>query len=103
MKYKTSRAMKNVEWESCQRKYGDIFRLFTEQCPSPEKAMLNVHAIKTRLDFATSSDSKISGFTRPHSSKNVFADSKISTLENGLKKLRIRMRIRRIRVDERRI
>ena len=42
------------------------------------------------------------GFTRPHGSK-MFADSKISTLESGFKKLRIRIRIRRIRVDERRI
>ena len=59
-------------------------------------------SINTRPDFPTSSDSKISGFTRPHSSK-LFADSKISTLESGFKKLRIRMRIRRIRVDERQI
>ena len=59
-------------------------------------------SIKTRSDFATSADSKISGFARPHGSK-LFADSKISTLESGLKKLRIRMRIRRMRVDERRI
>ena len=57
---------------------------------------------KTRPDFATSSDSKISGFACPHGSK-LFADSKISTLESGFKKLRIRMRVRRIRVDERRI
>ena len=65
-------------------------------------AMLNIHAIKTRPDFVTSSDSKISGLARPHGSK-LFADSKISTLESGFKKLRIRMRIRRIGVDERRI
>ena len=58
-------------------------------------------SIKTRPDFATSADSKISGFARPHGSK-LFADSKISTLESGLKKLRIRMRIRWIRVEERR-
>ena len=46
---------------------------------------------KTRPDFATSLDqSKISGFARPHSSK-LFADSKISTLESGFKKFRIRM------------
>ena len=59
-------------------------------------------SIKSRPDFATSADSKISGFARPHGSK-LFADSKMSTLESGFKKLRIRMRIRRIRVDERRI
>ena len=59
-------------------------------------------SIKTRSDFATSADSKISGFARPHGSK-LFADSKISTLESGFKKLRICMRIRRISVDERRI
>ena len=60
--------------------------------------------IKIRPDFATSSDSKISGFARPHSSK-LFADSKISTLGSGFKKLRIRMRYVWIcgRVDERRI
>ena len=59
-------------------------------------------SIKTRPDFATSADSNISGFARPHGSK-LFADSKISTLESGFKKLWIRMRIRWIRVDERRI
>ena len=59
-------------------------------------------SIETRPDFATSSDSIMSGFARPHGSK-LFADSKISTLESGFKKLRIRMRIRRIRVDERQI
>ena len=41
-------------------------------------------SIKTRPDFATLADSKISGFARPHGSK-LFADSKISTLESGLK------------------
>ena len=59
-------------------------------------------SIKTRPDFATSANLKISGFNHPHGSK-LFADSKISTLESGFKKLRIRMRIRWIRVDERRI
>ena len=59
-------------------------------------------SIKTRPDFAASSDSKISRFARPHGSR-LFADSKISTLESRFKKLQIRMRIRRIRVDERRI
>ena len=57
---------------------------------------------KSTSDFATSADSKTSRFTRPHGSK-LFADLKISTLESGFKKLRIRMRIRRIRVDEKRI
>ena len=65
-------------------------------------ARLIIHAIKTRPDFATSSVSKISGFARPHGSK-LFADSKISTLESGFKKLQIRMRILWIRVDERQI
>ena len=41
-------------------------------------------SIKTRPDFATLADSKISGFARPHGSK-LLADSKISTLESGLK------------------
>ena len=59
-------------------------------------------SIKTRPDFATSSDSKIFGFASLHDSK-LFADSKISTLERGSKKVQISMRIRRIRVDERRI
>ena len=59
-------------------------------------------SIETRTDFATSLDSKISGFARLHDSK-LFADSKISTLESGFKKLQISMRIRRIRVGERRI
>ena len=59
-------------------------------------------SIETRPDFTMSSDSKLSGFARPHGSK-LFADSKISTLESGFKKLWIRLRIRRIRVDERQI
>ena len=59
-------------------------------------------ALKARPDFATPADSKISGFARPHGSK-LFADSKISSIESGFKKLRIRMRIRWIRVDGRRI
>ena len=54
----------------------------------------HVVSIKTRTDFALLSDSKISGFARPHDSK-LFADSKISTLASGFKKLRIRMRIHR--------
>ena len=50
LEYKTSRAMENIDWESCQAKYGDILGLFTEQYPSPE----NATAIeKTRPDFAT--------------------------------------------------
>ena len=55
-------------------------------------------SIKTRPDFATSSDSKISGFARPRGSK-LFADSKISvlSLESGFKKLRIRVEERQIR------
>ena len=43
-------------------------------------------SINSRTDFATSSDKKISGFARPHGSK-LFADSKISTLESGFKKV----------------
>ena len=65
-------------------------------------AMLNIHAIKTRPDFVTSSDSRISGFARPHGFK-LFADSKVSTLKSGFQKLWIRMQFRRIRVDQKRI
>ena len=52
-----------------------------------------------RLDtLFTSSDSKISGFTRPHVIGFV-ADLFFSTLEGGFIFFRIRFRIRRMRVD----
>ena len=50
----------------------------------------------------TSSYQKISGFDRPHVSE-MLSDSKISTLESGLKNFRICLRIRRMRVDDSRI
>ena len=66
-------------------------------------AMLIIHAIlRVDLTLPRHRIQKISGFVRPHGSK-LFGDSKLSTLESGFKKLRIRMRIRRICVDERRI
>ena len=56
-----------------------------------------------RLDtLFTSSDSKISGFTRPHVI-GVVADLFFSTLESGFIFFRIRCRIRRMRVDGNRI
>ena len=36
--YKTAKAAENVDWESCQNKYVDIFALFIEQYPTPENA-----------------------------------------------------------------
>ena len=45
-----------------------------------------------------SSDSKISGFTRPHVLRFV-ADLFFSALEVGLKNIRIRCRIRQMRMD----
>ena len=39
MEYKTSRAIENVDWESCQNKYGDIYKLFLDQYPTPENAV----------------------------------------------------------------
>ena len=53
-------------------------------------------------EFAPSSDSKISGFTRPHVIGFV-ANLFFSTLESGFKNIRIRCRFRRIRVDGSRI
>ena len=50
----------------------------------------------------TTSYQKISGFDRPHVSE-LLSDSKISTLESGLKNFRICLRIRRMRVDDSRI
>ena len=50
----------------------------------------------------TTSYQKISGFDRPHVSE-MLSDSKISTLECGFKNFRIRLRIRRVRVDDSRI
>ena len=56
-----------------------------------------------RLDMLfTSSDSKISGFTRPHVIGFV-ADLFFSTLESGFIFFRIRCRIRRVRMDGSRI
>ena len=56
-----------------------------------------------RLDsLFTSSDSKISGFTRPHVIGFV-ADLFFSTLESGFIFFRIRCRIRQMRVDGSRI
>ena len=73
VEYKTSRAMENVDWKSCQRKKkrrDDIpFGGYVEY--SRNKALPR-HQIK-----------KISGFASPHDSK-LFADSKNSTLEGGL-------------------
>ena len=57
---------------------------------------------KTGHDFATSSDLKISGFTRPHVIAFV-ADLFFSTLESGFINIRIRRRIRRMPVDGSRI
>ena len=37
--YKTSKAMENVDWESCQTKYQDILDKYLEQYPSPEEAL----------------------------------------------------------------
>ena len=53
-------------------------------------AMLNIYAVKTGSEFVTSSDLKVFGLDRPHDSK-IFANSKLSILERGLQKLRIRM------------
>ena len=50
----------------------------------------------------TTSYQKISGFDRPHVSE-MLSDSKISALECGFKNFRIRLRIRRMRVDDSRI
>ena len=49
-----------------------------------------------------SSYQKISGFDRPHVSE-MLSDSKISTLESGLKNFLIFLRIRRMCVDDSRI
>ena len=51
------------------------------------------HAVETTVetgpDNATSLDSKVSEFDRPHVSEKV-SDSKVSTLESGFKSFRIR-------------
>ena len=39
LEYKTSRALKNVGWESCQNKYGNILKLFLYEYPIPETAV----------------------------------------------------------------
>ena len=45
--------------------------------------------VETGPDLATSSDSKVSRFDRPHVSEKI-SDSKISTLESGFKSFQIR-------------
>ena len=35
--YKVSKAMENIDWESCQTKYSDIFDLYLEQYPSTKE------------------------------------------------------------------
>ena len=57
-----------------------------------------IFARYTGANFVTTSYQKISGFDRPHVSE-MLSDSKISTLEGGLKNFRICLRIRRMRVD----
>ena len=52
--------------------------------------VLNIYAVKTRSEFVTSSDLKVSVFDCPHDSK-FFVYSKLSNLESGFKKLWIRM------------
>ena len=37
MKYKTSKEMENIDWESCQSKYQDIHDKFVEHYPTPKK------------------------------------------------------------------
>ena len=57
---------------------------------------------ETGHEFAASSDSKISGFTRPHVIGFV-ADLFFPTQESGFKNIRIRCRIRQMRVDGSRV
>ncbi|XP_056152437.1 uncharacterized protein LOC130126821 [Lampris incognitus] len=37
--YKAVKAAENMDWESCQSKYSDIFEWYGERYPSPEEAM----------------------------------------------------------------
>lgn len=37
--YKTSKAVQNIDWESCQTKYGDILKNFNNHNPSRENAL----------------------------------------------------------------
>ena len=55
--------------------------------------MLDVHAVKTRANFVTSSDSKVYGFDRiwrPHDI-GFMSYSEVSALESGFKSVRIRV------------
>ena len=65
-------------------------------------AKFKICEVNTGANFVTSSYQKISGFDRPHVSE-MLSDSKISTLESGLKNFRICLRIHRMRVDDSRI
>ena len=35
----TERGIKNVDWESCQNKYGNTLKLFLDQYPTPGNAV----------------------------------------------------------------
>ena len=73
-----------------------MVRVFPKSANQPNEMALticNSISRKTGHDFATSSDSKISGFTRPHVIGFV-ADLFFSSLESGYKNIRIRCRMR---------
>ena len=38
IEYKAAKSIENIDWESCQSKYGDILDRFVNQYPTPENA-----------------------------------------------------------------
>ena len=73
--YKTSKAIENADWESCQSEYQDIFDKLLQQYPSPEEAavMLDLWSRKTRAmksydnhDVAVFEKFRFQNVLRPH-------------------------------------
>lgn len=51
--YKAAMTVQNVDWESVQSKYGDIFSRFMESYPSPEEAMATAKDFPHRKEDIT--------------------------------------------------
>ena len=91
IKYKTSKT--NENWYRLGVLARDLSPTRTAQTFWLAAMLFCSHAVETTVetgpDLATSSNSKVSGFDRPHVSEKI-SDSKVSTLESGFKSFRIR-------------
>ena len=91
LEYKTSKAIENVDWESCQQKYVEISKLYQDQYPTASSYLkvsgFAVHTVKDLLRIyffpIWRANSKSSGFAAEFA---VFVWTKAVS---GKKKLRI--------------